>query len=111
MHVAFPVAKSIAGASYNVVAAISTRGSSPGAPIPLTSRSVYIHQNIAHELGHGIGEEIANHLKHSVFIEFNREVGWFSGKLYDIQESSVAAAIRVGNTPLPQFEISKDKLE
>ena len=104
----FPIARSVAGGSYHVTAAISSPGSSPGAPVPVTSYADYIRQNIAHELGHGIGEEVANHLNRSVFKDFNTKVGWVSGKLFDIGELAVSSAIAAGQLPPSQFEITPD---
>jgi hypothetical protein len=105
----FPVARSVTHGSYpHVTAAISSPGSEAGAHVAATSYTDYIHLTIAHELGHGIGEDVANRLSHNVFVDFNKEVGWVSGRLFDIQEQPVAAAITAGQIPPAQFEITEN---
>jgi hypothetical protein len=92
-----PAARSTAAGPYpNVGLAVTkVRGQSPGAPIPYAPDAQSTRRNIAHELGHGLGEAALAH-DPGAFRDFRMAVGWTEGSpelLYDVQAPGVASAL------------------
>lgn len=76
-------------------------------------------RNITHELGHGIVETALNQRTDQppgadpdLLKDYGRAVGWANnGRLYDIQEAAVRAAIQNGTTPPADFLITKFNID
>jgi hypothetical protein len=77
------------------------QATAPGAPIIPATQAESQQRAVAHDLGHGI-EHASGDLA-----DFEQAVGWWDGKLYDIQAKGVAAAIKKGTTPPAKAELTK----
>ncbi len=108
---AFPVAKSHTQGKYPPVGiALTSPGSSLGAPAAYQGRDRSIRENIVHELGHGVfeGAAAANPNLSQFAIEFNAAVGWVGTNpavLYDIGQAAVQTAIVSNTLPPAQYRI------
>jgi hypothetical protein len=110
-----PYTRSITGTYKNspVVGSVTT-GSTPGAPMPVPSRSESVIRMITHELGHG-AQSAAMNLPNPVqapdpqmLNDYELAVGWTGSpmKLFDIGVPAVANALSTGTTPPSQYEIT-----
>lgn len=113
---AIPFARSITGTYANSPGiAVTSTGSSPGAPMPLPSRSESVIRMITHELGHGAQSAamnlpgIANAPDPSMMNDYSATVGWIntaSPQLFDIGVPAVATAFANGTTPPATHQIT-----
>ncbi|MEO6949665.1 MAG: hypothetical protein ABI123_08555 [Ginsengibacter sp.] len=71
-------------------------------PVEANNSEMFIRQNIAHELGHGVGEAAMASQNLQTFNEYKAAIGWVGAPavLYDIGQQTVRDAI-ANNTPLP----------
>jgi len=71
-------------------------------PMEPSNPDMFIRQNIAHELGHGVAEAAMASQNLQTFRQYNAAVGWVGSppELFDMGQQPVRDAI-ANNTPLP----------
>ena len=84
---------------------LATGKSVSGSAAPVGSRPVPF--TLVHELGHGIVEAVLNNINPDMIKEYQAEVGWYGGRLYDAGVQAVRDAIKNKTTPDAQYEITR----
>jgi len=76
------------------------------APVPAPTKQEGFQFFLIHEMGHGLVESVLGSIDRNMMRDYEREVGWHQGRLYDAGVEAVRTDIAAGRTPEARYWIN-----